>query len=240
MPSTANIKLLVFLAVWKRPEITEICFMGLKRLQKVSGFDIQLFAVISEESMIPLCEKYGVDWCFHENLPLGRKKNFGLAQAMRKDFEYLVEIGSDDILKDEFLDIYPWDRDVMALFDFVHLNTEDGECRRITKHYAYYGAGRAISRSALDKIGSPWSDDLNRGLDMKFLQMMNKNKIVEKRYQGYEPVLVGLKSELNIWPYQRVGVDYSLQAALKGLSEEEVNAIKCLVQKNTLVGSTVE
>jgi hypothetical protein len=101
-----SIKLLFFLAVWKRPEITEICFMGLNRLKKSGKFEVQFLAVISEESMIPLCEKYGVEWVMHENLPLGRKKNFGLREALKRDFDYLVELGSDDLIKDELLELY--------------------------------------------------------------------------------------------------------------------------------------
>src|SRR6478752_4031551 len=96
-------RLLVFLAVWKRPEITEICFMGIDRLRKTGLFPIEAFAVISEESMIPLCEKYNIDYCFYKNEPLGEKKNFGLTEAYKKEWDYLVEIGSDDLLKNEYL-----------------------------------------------------------------------------------------------------------------------------------------
>src|SRR5688572_14122986 len=100
-------KLLVFLAVWRRPEITEICFMGIKRLQNYSlSFHVAPFAVISEESMIPLCERYGVEWCMHENLPLGAKKNFGLSQLRDKDFDFMMEIGSDDLILGELLNQY--------------------------------------------------------------------------------------------------------------------------------------
>ena len=82
-------KLLLFLAVWQRPVITEICFMGLERLRK--NFNVDAFAVISEDSMKPLCKKYSIDYCMHENLPLGSKKNYGLTQAMKKDFDFLVD-----------------------------------------------------------------------------------------------------------------------------------------------------
>jgi hypothetical protein len=206
--------------------------MGIKRLQKVAGFDIQALAVISEESMIPLCEKYGVDWCITNNSPLGAKKNYGLAQAMRKKFDYLVEIGSDDILKDEFLSLYDWDRDVSALSDFIMINTEDGECRRRSKHHAYYGAGRAISRKALEEVGNLWPDKINKGLDNNSTMILSKKKFLEKRVSSSEPVLVSLKSAVNIWPFERLGSEYPLEKAISGLSEQEINAIQCLVAKN--------
>ena len=227
------VKLLFFMAVWKRPEITEICFMGLKRLKK-SGVPMEFFAVISEPSMIDLCEKYGVGWCMTTNNPLGAKKNFGLSQAMKKDFDYMIEIGSDDLLKNEFLSLYDYDRDVMALSDFVMLNTANGECQRLTRHHAYFGAGRAISRKALESLNahgvySLWTDSLNRGLDNQSTFFLARRGYMEKRVSSEKPLMVGLKSEVNIWPYDNtVGAEYSLDDALNGLSEEEINAIKAL------------
>src|SRR5690348_6599448 len=99
-------KLLIYLAVWKRPEITELCLVGLNRLKTHPCFDIDILAVISEESMIPLCEKYGVKWVMSENRPLGRKKNNGLQEARKFEFDYLMEIGSDDLVLNELLDWY--------------------------------------------------------------------------------------------------------------------------------------
>lgn len=232
MLSTANIKLLFFLAVWKRPEITEICFMGLNRLKNTGLFPMEFFAVLSEESMIPLCEKYGVDWCMHENYPLGAKKNYGLSQAMKKDFDYMVEIGSDDLLKNEFLNLYPWDRDLMALGDFLMLNTEDGECRRLSKREGHYGVGRAISKSALEKVAPIWPDKYSNGLDNRSTFHIARKGILEKRYFAEEPVAIDLKSAVNIWPFQSRGIEYPLDKALSGLSEEEITAVKCLVAKN--------
>jgi hypothetical protein len=224
-----NIKLLFFLAVWKRPEITEICFMGLNRMKRSGLMPMEFFAVISEQTMIPLCEKYGVEWCMHENLPLGAKKNYGLSQAMKKDFDYLVEIGSDDLLKNEFLSLYDWDRDVMALADFIMLNTEDGECRKLSKRDAYYGVGRAISKKALSSLSSLWTDKLNHGLDNQSTFALARKGFLEKRVSSPEPVAIDLKSAVNIWPFERKGVEYPLEKALEGLSVEEVTAIKSLL-----------
>lgn len=208
--------------------------MGLKRLQKVPGFSIDPFAVISEPDMIPLCEKYGVSWCMTQNFPLGAKKNYGLSQAMKKDFDYLIEIGSDDIFKNEFLNLYTWDKDVFALSDFILMNTVDLECRRIAKHHAYFGSGRAISKNALIKTGNLWADKLNKGLDNNSTVALAKKGFGERRISSVEPVGIDLKSEVNIWPFEKKGAEYPLEKALSGLSEEEVNAIKCYRQKRTL------
>jgi hypothetical protein len=141
-------KILFFLAVWRRPEITEICFMGLNRL-KNAGFPVKFLAVISEESMKPLCKRYGVDYVMHENLPLGRKKNFGLTEAFKKDWDYLVEIGSDDVLKNEVVDRYiSLQKGFMSVGSICLLNSKNGQCRELVRTISY-GVGRAFHRDTL-------------------------------------------------------------------------------------------
>ena len=140
---------LVFLAVWKRPEITEICFMGLNRLKK-AGFPVDFLAVISEDSMKPLCKKYGVEYVEHENLPVGRKKNFGLTQAFKRKWDYLVEIGSDDVLKNETFERYTNERkDWMSIGNICLINSVDGDCKKL-KSSVSYGVGRCLSRDTLE------------------------------------------------------------------------------------------
>lgn len=99
-------RVVFFLACWKRPEITELCFMGLKRLMKHDKVNASAFAVISEESMIPLCKKYGIEYLMYENIPVGRKKNAGLDEVLKKDFDYMIELGSDDVIQDKLIDHY--------------------------------------------------------------------------------------------------------------------------------------
>lgn len=147
-------RILVFLAVWKRPEITEICFVGINRLIKNSRFPIEAFAVISEESMIPLCNKYNIKWTFYKNDPLGEKKNHGLNEAMKLEWDYLLEIGSDDLVKDDLVELYaPYfgKYDLFGTKDAIIINSADGMCRRLNSDTTY-GLGRMISRKVLEQF----------------------------------------------------------------------------------------
>lgn len=140
---------LIFLAAWKRPAITEICFMGIKRLK--NRFPIETMCVISEEEMIPLCEKYGINWTFYKNDPLGEKKNHGLNEAMKLKWEYLLEIGSDDLVKDELIELYSehFGKDqYFGTKDAVIIDSETGKCRRLQSDTTY-GLGRCISRKII-------------------------------------------------------------------------------------------
>lgn len=221
-------KILVFVPVWKRPEITEICFMGINRLQKVPGFEVKGFAVISEETMIPLCEKYGIDWCITDNNPLGAKKNFGQKQALRHEWDYMIEIGSDDLLKDEVLTAYKWDSPVLGLMAFALINTETGSCKSIKTTVPKYGAGRAIRRDIAERFDL-WEGGRNKGMDNSSCRILALNRVMQKGVKSEEPLSISLKSQENIWSYKGMpGTRYPLEKALNGLSEEEITAIKAL------------
>jgi hypothetical protein len=232
-------RLLIYLAVWKRPEITEICFMGIDRLRQQGKHEIDALAVISEDEMIPLCEKYGIRWVMHENFPLGRKKNFGLKEAMKLDFDYLVEIGSDDLLKNEFLD-NDFDGHVTVPSSAVLLDTRTGKARMITQRDAKFGAGRVFSKEAIAATVNDgmFDNNQNKGLDgLSWFRLAQKGYL-ESHRRFLEPVVIDLKSNQNIWKFSDLedrGIEYPISKALKGLSEQEINAIKCLIQKGSEV-----
>lgn len=221
-------KFLIFLAAWKRPEITEVCFMGIDRLKR--SFPIDTLCVISEESMKPLCKKYSIDYVEYKNQPLGEKKNFGLSKTLEKSWDYLVEIGSDDVLKDFLFEEYSkQEREVMAVNNFCYLNSETGECRNMVSN-TFYGIGRAIRRDVLEKVPKLWSDTQNRGMDNHSNALMVMNGIRLKQLKFKDPVGIDIKSKENIWPFTDCGQPYDFKRAVSGLSQQEIDAIKCIIK----------
>lgn len=228
-----KIKLLIYLAVWQRPRITELCFMGVERLRQHPDFDIETLAVISEPEMIPLCEKYNVNCVTHSNLPLGKKKNFGLQAARSFKFDYLMEIGSDTLVLNELLDCYKQDfigvRDFFGIGDAAFIDSETGACRRVAGA-STYGGGRMISRNALEAMEwKIWPDEKSKGLDNA--SVFNMARVGGFFYQqlrpGQVPLVVDIKSEVNIWPFNHLtGVEYDPNRILERLSEKEVSVIK--------------
>lgn len=231
-----KIKLLVYLAVWKRPEITELCFMGLNRLRQHPDFDIQVLAVVSEPEMIPLCEKYNVHCVTHENQPLGKKKNFGLKAAKSFEFDYLMEIGSDDLVLNELLDIYRdhilfgkgIQKDFFGIKDVAYIESHSGICRRLQSN-TRYGAGRMISRRLLENMDFKlWDDQKVRGLDNNSeWHIMKKGVGYWQLKPGELPMVVDVKSDVNIWGFNHlIGKEYDLNLILDRLSEPEVKTLK--------------
>lgn len=219
-------KILIYLAVWKRPEITELCFRGIKRLQQHPDFEIEALAVISEESMIPLCEKYGIHWVMYKNDPVGEKKNFGLKKAKEFQFDYLMEIGSDDLVLNELLDDYKnyvGKYEFFGISDCAYINSETGECRRLTSK-STYGAGRMISHKSLERANwYLWKDRLNKGLDNDSVFALQRKGIMYQRVKPLEfPCVIDVKSKDNIWKFNYfLGVEYNIDEILKRISNEE-------------------
>jgi hypothetical protein len=225
-------KILIYLAVWKRPEITELCFRGIKRLQTHPDFSIQALAVISEPEMITLCEKYSIAWVMYKNEPLGEKKNAGLQKAKEFEFDYLMEIGSDDLILNELLDDYKkyLGRDFFGISDAAYINSETGECRRLISK-STYGAGRMISRQALEKANWVlWVDKLSRGLDNNSVFTLQRKGFNYVRISPMEfPGVIDVKSDENLWKFNYfLGVEYDINEVLKRISEEEKEILESL------------
>jgi len=117
-------------------------------------FRVQALAVISEDEMIPLCEKYGVFWTMADNTPVGKKKNAGLNEAFKYQWDYLIEIGSDDLLRNDILDTYAPYMDkgvpVFGTTRLVFYDSQTGQARQYKSESL--AMGRAMKRTMLEDV----------------------------------------------------------------------------------------
>lgn len=142
-------KILILIPVWRRPEITEICFSGLDRLRRHRS-NVEVLAVISEDEYKGRCNAHNIEWTFFENQPLGKKKNHGLKVALEKDWNYMMELNSDDLIKNDLLDIYDQhEDDYLALGNFCFLDSKTLQLKEVRSKTAY-GIGRRYSRKAVE------------------------------------------------------------------------------------------
>lgn len=235
---------LFFLAVWRRPEITEICFLGLQRMMNL--MKSEALAVISEDSMIPLCNKYGIRYCMHENLPLGRKKNYGLSEALKIEWDHLIELGSDDVFLNDAAKFYK-DNLNNEYFGFNHIAFIDsltGNCRQY-KTSSVFGLGRAIRRDVVEQNftdGTLWGDNLNRAMDKSshYKIEVKGTKTKYKSIESPEPLAIDIKSKENLWQFNpTIGKPYDMEKLLRGVSEEEQGRILELIKHNQCIETQV-
>lgn len=139
---------LFLVALYKRPDITRICFEGLLRL--VEGTDHEIFCVVSEKTSEDLCRKYGFDYEWVDNDPVGRKLNLGLEKAMLfKRFDRLVQVGSDDLLSKEIFHMH--DEGINGTRKSIMVNSENKSVKAVDRGQLL-GSGRMIPRWVLDQM----------------------------------------------------------------------------------------
>jgi hypothetical protein len=199
--------ILTYTPVWQRPHIFEICLKGIHRLQnyKPKQFHIQPFFVISESSMIQPLQRYGYPFIFYQNSPLGAKKNAGLHYILKNyKFDYLMEIGSDDLLTNQYLDLVDeYMRAGVPQFcpsNVYFIDTRTGK-PGFWETEKILGLGRTISHAALKKLKGRdlWIPQKQRGMDTCSWRMLQKLKITNTIVPVADEVYgLDLKSSVNI------------------------------------------
>ena len=167
----------------------------------------------------------------YKNEPLGEKKNAGIKEALKLDFDYLVEINSDDVVKDSLLYLYKKDMEkglpFLGVINFAFLNSKNGECKHMNGR-TLYGIGRAYRKDILFEM---WPNELNRGMDNWSEFNLQQKGILPKTYRTESPLGIDIKSDNNIWKWDEVkGEEIDRDVVLDGLSDKEIELINVLKQ----------
>lgn len=206
-PLPPALSILTFTPVWRRPEIFRICLQGINRLVNYAPerYKITPFFIISESWAAVELQKYGWDWVAVQNHPLGNKKNMGLKYAMQQiqEFDYILEIGSDDLIKNEYLDLAePLLREGKPHISAsaVHfIDTTTGKTAAyITEKII--GLGRFIKAEALKPIPrlELWNPEGDRGMDTFSWRHLEQYGIKKTTIETNNGELLDIKSATNI------------------------------------------
>lgn len=196
----------ILIPLWKRPEVTEFCFQGVKRLQRESKHEIKVSCVISEVGFIPMCEEYGFEWMMTENFPVGRKINKGIASTLKYEYDYLMVMNSDNEIETELIDKYydPFFESLNPFFGIskvTYVKWGTAEAVDFEYNYTVLGIGKCIRRDVIK--GDLYRNDLNKCLDDTMMDTLISRKIFPTfvKYDGQ--LAKDFKSEVNIWPWER-------------------------------------
>jgi hypothetical protein len=210
-----KIKLAIVTGIWKRPDVFEYFAKGVKELEKLEDFEITTIISGSEgEKSKKLVEKYGFEYIEIENSPLSTKMNAPVKVAKSLGVDYVLCMGSDDILHPdvliEYLKYMRAGIDYIGVTDFYFYDTD-------SRHSAYWGgyreayrlnhtcgAGRTLSANLLDKWGweiwQPYKDTL---LDTSMQQKLEVTEHTSVYFSLKAKGLYGLdiKSTINMTPF---------------------------------------
>ena len=71
--------------IWKRENITKICFDNLKELQK--EFNIEVLCIVSEQWAKIMAFEYGFKYVNAPNECLGTKMNIGVRESLKYKYD---------------------------------------------------------------------------------------------------------------------------------------------------------
>lgn len=202
--------------VWRRPEILNICIQRFLAI-KCPYADTEPVFIISKEDPefdlnYQLVRSY--KYLIYKNAPLGEKKNAGLRFCRNFEWDYFMDLNSDNVFTPLMWHYYkPYfdsNTDFFGLANghyFYHLRTDT--VLRVTD-YAYneegpviWNGGRMIRRAVIDTVGDLWRDDHHTGMDG-----MSHYNITQAGFRpsyvnaGTLPLMMNLISNITLTPIE--------------------------------------
>lgn len=199
-------KVLIFLPVWGRFSETKLTYKGVHRIQKIlkeENIDSQVLIVSSEKEHTDLAIKEGFLVVECENFPISDKHNCGLQYAISLEWDYLLQMGSNNLLSNIYIRfIAAAIRENYKMFG-GRLFYNILPCRTKMTHfktkapYKLSGVGRGIRRDLIEnrlKVGPVWDNNLNKGLDKSSRENLAKNEDIVAITTTSPPSIVDIRT----------------------------------------------
>lgn len=214
----SKIKISLISLVWKRPEIFEMFATGIKEMKKAMPKDFHLDVIIAGsegDRSRKMVEAHGFIYIECPNYPLANKANAPLSLARIINPDYVLCMGSDDILHPDtfvmYCDLMRKGVDFMGVLDFYFYDTTSGKSSYWGGYKEPYrvgrtcGAGRVLSRRILDlwkwKI---WEVKHNHILDNSMDEKLKnvEHKSCTFKLRDFNLYAVDVKSTTNMTPFE--------------------------------------
>jgi len=210
-----KIKLAIVTGIWQRPEIFKYFAAGVKALELVEGLEITTIISGSEgETSRKLVEDCGFTYIEIPNRPLAVKMNEPLKIARELKVDYVLCMGSDDILHPnvlvEYLKYMRSEIDYIGVTDFYFYDTTTsksaywGGYREPYRSGHTCGAGRVLSAKLLDQWDwTVWSSKQDNMLDTSMQIKLSSTVHTSIYFSLKTKGLYGLdiKSSVNMTPF---------------------------------------
>ncbi len=217
-----RVKIVILTCVYKRPQILKLFLENFQALRKdlIETIDLTMImagAVWDDYAVWKTYDQYkeGILWVEMSNKQLGRKWNATSKYLRHKDFDYVLILGSDDLINKtlltKYIDHAKAGYNYFGLKDMFVLNSKTGEMI-YWKGYTHnrkgetIGAGRMLSKRIVEELDyTLWDDKLNRGLDGSMTSRIKKLPFVNEKvfsYQKDSVLVCDVKSDVNIWSFR--------------------------------------
>jgi hypothetical protein len=178
---------------------------------KESKHDYKVMCVISEVEYEKVCQDYGFECVFVENFPVGNKINQGIKAALSNEWDYLLMMNSDDVIKAELIDKYyqPFFEKQVEFFGInrvTYVKFGTTEALEFSYDFSILGIGKCIRRDVVEKafkyLKELYRSNLNKCLDDTMMDNLLNLKVYPAivKYDGQ--LAMDFKSDVNIWPWE--------------------------------------
>jgi hypothetical protein len=218
-------KIAILIPVWGRSKVLEKCLKQLNIfIELCYKFNFIVIFVLSKDDIenerikkLISDADFRYDVCYETNDFLGLKMNKGINKALEYEFDYLMNLGSDNLLHPYLMDLYApyielgyfvFGINSYLMYDILKEESyhyePDMKSRVKDEIYTHpIGAGRMIHRSAIEEIiekeGFFYDNDRMRGMDMNSGNKLIKHGYTQKIINAGEfPYIVDIKTGLNI------------------------------------------
>jgi len=195
-------KVLIHTLVWKRPEVTELAFKGFDRIQKrldEAGIESEVLITSSE----PDHTARGILRNYHvleePNFPVATKYNNAMLHTLDYEWDYLLEMGSNNLLSDQYLEAWieaaKEGKEFFGLRNFISLHQNHETCTYYytRRPWKISNLGRGARRDLWETIGETGKFvhrlQENSGLDAMSNRMVGRNKIEVISYKEFDAAL---------------------------------------------------
>lgn len=206
-------RLLVMIPCWKRSRITAQVLRSFSNQKTDIEFQVMCCGSRKDPEIRLLrgnAESYGALWIERQNKPLASKIQLMFEHAQTLEWDYVMIIGSDDVVSDNFLRTYEWPMslniDAWGWGDcyfygdkrLYHWRGYDPE-----KRFESIGAGRIFSRRLCEEVGWKFYENtsINSGLDGQMTRTLNKSGFfIPFANMPRDVYMIDVKSDVNVSP----------------------------------------
>lgn len=209
-------KIIILVPVFKRHDIFKKCYDNLKMNQKNNKyFDIKLAFLFSLDDPelnenVEIISRYDLIFYSEKNKPITDKLNSTIKNIVKKyDFDYLMNLGSDNIINPLLFEHYKNMADNDCLFfglnkSWVYdtLTKQSG----VITYNVIAGAGRMIHKSILQQVGNIYTSGMNDSMDT-FSQETIQAAGFEANHlivEDLPALVIDIKSNVNIHTFFEV------------------------------------
>lgn len=209
-------KILITCAVWKRPEIFQIMTAGLQRMRTLMdalGVETQVVFVLDptdEENCTHVYNMQSTDstilhTLISNDMPLGERMNRMMFDIDGVDYDYMMQMGSDDLITDAgVLAMMGYAFEGCPFFGFSQIYFVNPKTERMMaiRTPNTFGAGRMISKALIDETRVLWDSNQRSGLDnMMQANVYGATQVMPVIVNTWRPQVFDIKSDVNINKY---------------------------------------